>query len=94
MHTALQSLKALRRGHVHGGYRWAMVANDGELICESCVSENYRQIFRATVAKPGNCHAHNSDWRCIGLANSGEHEDESPEFCANCGKVIFESVND
>ena len=91
MFTALQALKALRRGNVHGGYRWAMVANDGELICESCVAENYRQIYRATAAK--NCHSYNSDWRCIGLANSGEHEDSSPACCANCGKVIFEAID-
>ena len=87
--TVLHSLKQLRRGKVHGGYRWAMVAYDGELICESCVTDNYRQIFRATIAR--DCHSTNPDWRFIGLANSGEHEDSEPGLCANCGKVIFEA---
>lgn len=88
--SALHSLKQLRRGKVHGGYRWAMVAYDGELICESCVTDNYRQIFRATIAR--GCHSTNPDWRFIGLANSGEHDDDAPACCANCGKVIFEGV--
>lgn len=87
----LQKLKQLRRGKVHGGYRWAMVARDGELVCESCVADNYRQIFRATIAR--DCHATNPDWRCIDVTHSGEHEDSEPAACVNCGKVIFEALN-
>jgi hypothetical protein len=27
------------------------------------------------------------------VANSGEHDDDVPACCANCGKVIFEGVD-
>lgn len=81
----LEALRALARGQVHGGYRWAMVADDGALVCEACVRDNYRQIFRDTRDNA------RSGWRCEGLANSGEHEGPA-EHCAHCGRVIFEST--
>lgn len=82
----LESLRILARGQVHGGYRWAMVADDGELVCETCVRDNYRQIFRDT--RDGA----RSGWRCEGITHSGESESETPEHCAHCCKVIFEGV--
>lgn len=45
----VQALRALVRYQTHGGYRWAAVMSDGELLCVPCTRENYRQIFRATV---------------------------------------------
>lgn len=81
----LEALRILARGHVHGGYRWAMVADDGELICETCVRANYRQIFRDT--RDGA----RSGWRCVGITHSGEHEGPA-ELCAHCCREIFAST--
>jgi hypothetical protein len=69
-------LRALARYKTHGGYVWAAVMNDGELVCTPCVRENYRQIFASTKnsARDG--------WQCVGITNSGEWE--SPETCAHC----------
>ena len=80
---ALQQLRALRRGNVHAGYRWAMIAGDCELICENCVEENYEQIYRATLNP-----AHGRDWQCVGVTYSGESE--TTERCAHCSKTIWE----
>lgn len=80
---ALGQLRALARYATHGGYVWAMVADDGELICVPCVRDNYRQIFRDT--RDGA----RSGWRYEGITHSGEHEGPA-ESCAHCGKVIFE----
>lgn len=88
--SALEQLRALARGKVHGGYRWAMVAGDGEIICETCVRENYRQIYRAT--SPRSREWANTGWQCVGITHSGECEGEYSECCANCNVVIFEGV--
>jgi hypothetical protein len=83
--TPLEQLRNLARGKVHAGYRWAMVADDGQYICEKCVRENYRTIYKATrwpKTRP------NSGWQCIGVENSGDCEDEG--WCAHCDKLIFE----
>lgn len=79
----LNALRALCRYQTHGGYVWAAVMDDGDLVCVKCTRENYRQIFRETLA-PDMPHG----WTVVGLANSGEFE--STEHCAHCGKVIWE----
>lgn len=83
----LESLRILARYETHSGYVWAMVADDGELICTPCVRANYRQVFRDT--RDGQ----RSGWRCEGITHSGEHEGPA-ESCAHCGKEIFESTED
>ena len=80
----LEALRNLARGRVHGGYRWAMVADDGELVCETCVRANYRQIFRDTRDNA------RSGWACAGIIHSGEHEGAA-EYCAHCSREIFEA---
>ena len=81
---AIQQLRALRRGNVHAGYRYAMITGDYELICENCVEENYKRIYRATLNP-----AHGRDWQCVCVAYSGESE--STEHCAHCSKIIWEA---
>ena len=83
---SLELLRALRRGKIHGGYRWAMVCADGELLCEGCVVENYRQVFRATY-EASRRPSHSREWQCVGLANSGESETE--EYCAHCQNQLW-----
>ena len=92
--NALQQLKALRRGKVHGGYRWMAVLSDGECVCEKCVAENYSLLFRNTYryqseeglsfVKPL------TGWECIGVTNSGEAEEDV--FCIQCGRKYFEAA--
>lgn len=79
---ALRALRALARYQTHGGYSWAAVTNDGELICVTCVRDNYRQVFVATRDKE------RSGWAVEGLASSGESEET--EHCSNCNRVIWE----
>ena len=78
---ALRALRALARDETHGGYTWAAVMADGELLCVPCVRGNYRQIFRAT----SDPHDH-SGWRVEGMTHSGDMEES--EHCANCGEPI------
>lgn len=76
--NAIQQLRALARYQTHGGYVWAAVMDDGELLCVPCVRENYRQIFQATRDRARD------GWQCVGVANSGESE-----HCAHCNKEIW-----
>jgi len=86
--SGLHALRALARGHVHGGYVWALVMYDGELLCERCTRENYRQLYRATTdTKTGE-----PDWCAIGITNSGESDDIA--LCADCGRVIWTGADD
>ena len=78
----LESLRALCRYETHGGYVWAAIMYDGELMCVPCLRRNYRRIFRDTRTRQS------SDWALIGYANSGEAE--ATEWCANCNSVIWE----
>lgn len=82
----LEALRTLARYQTHPGYVWAMVADDGELVCTPCVRANYRKIFRDTR---DNTH---SGWCCMGIIGSDSHESETDECCAHCGKVMFEAV--
>jgi hypothetical protein len=79
--SAMQQVRALARYQTHGGYAWAAVMGDGELLCTPCVRDNYRQIVRDTKGK------HGSGWRCIGLANSGESE--TTESCCHCERELW-----
>jgi hypothetical protein len=99
--NALDQLRALRRGKVHAGYRWAAVMADGESICETCVEKEYSLIFKNTWlarrraregAGPLFQYWPDSQWQCIGVTHSGEHEDESPLLCVHCNGTIFEGV--
>ena len=103
--TGLGALRTLARGHVHGGYRWALVMSDGELICEPCSRAEYRRLFRNTLgvarcrmsSPGGNSHGFDRDWVVEGLMNSGEQnydpaEGAPAEHCAHCHRVIFEAI--
>jgi len=83
--SALDQLRALARYKTHGGYTWAAVMADGELVCVPCVRENYRAVFRST--KHPQRTRSDEQWECIGLANSGESEQD--ECCAHCHKIIW-----
>lgn len=77
----IDHLHALCRYQTHGGYVWAAVMSDGELMCTPCVLDNYRQIFRATR---DNAH---DGWAFSGLANSGESD--ATETCCQCNREIW-----
>ncbi len=82
MSTAIEALHALAAYKTHGGYTWAALMDDGELLCVHCVRANYRQIFRATQASD------HSGWRAEGITHDGESE--QTEHCAHCNRVIWE----
>lgn len=82
--TPTEQLKAFARGKTHGGYIFAAVCNDGELLCESCVRSNYRLVLRATNFPTKAV----GDWQVVGLTNSGESEEQ--ENCVHCGKLLWE----
>jgi len=79
---ALELLRAFARYKTHAGYFWAAVMADGELMCERCVRENYRQCYRETRDES------QSGWACIGLTNCGETED--PASCVHCNRTLWE----
>ncbi len=81
----VEQLRALARYKTHGGYVWAAVMADGELVCVPCVRENYKTILRATAGK-----LRDRNWQCIGLAHSSESE-AIYENCAHCNTVIWEN---
>lgn len=80
----LIQLRKLRRGEYHAGYVWAAMMDDGELVCEPCVRQEYTQIYKSTYAKAGN------GWQCIGVV--GSHEEAEAAYCAHCNKLIWERV--
>ena len=82
--TALDQLRALARYKTHGGYVWAAVMADGELVCEKCASarDNYRKMFRSTKYRL------NDGWQVTGLTHSGEWEEF--EYCSHCNRVLHE----
>jgi len=75
----LELLRSFARYKTHAGYSWAA---DGELMCEHCVRENYRQCYRETRDQS------QSDWACIGLTNSDEAEE--PASCVHCNRTLWE----
>ena len=78
----VESLRALCRYETHGGYVWAGVMSDCELMCVPCLRANYRQVFAETRD------ASNSGWALQGYTNSGASE--ATEYCCNCNKTIWE----
>ena len=80
---ALRALRAFCRYETHGGYCWAALTCDGALLCEHCVRENYREIFRATRDQS------RSGWAIQGLVNSGEADGGDIEQCAHCNRVLW-----
>jgi hypothetical protein len=81
----LEQLRILCRYETHGGYIWAAVMSDGDLMCTTCVRANYRQIFRAT--RDGS----KDGWSLMGLTYSGESDDS--EVCAHCSEIVWEKEN-
>jgi hypothetical protein len=77
----LGMLRAFARYETHGGYAWAAVTSDGELLCEKCVRANYRQVFRETR------NANTSGWAIAGLTHSGETDDN--ETCSHCDRELW-----
>jgi hypothetical protein len=77
----LDVLRAFARHETYGGYVWAAVTRDGELLCEGCVLANYRRHFRATQNDERN------NLNIAGLDNSGEHDEL--EHCARCNKALW-----
>ena len=80
--TSIDALRALARYQTHGGYTWAAVMDDGELVCTRCIRDNYRQVFRSTRDQ------WRDGWQVEGLTNSGESEESAS--CANCNREIWE----
>ena len=80
--TGLEALRALARYETHGGYTWAALMDDGELVCVTCIRANYRQVFRSTRDY------RTEGWSVRALAYSGESE--STEHCAHCNKTLWE----
>ena len=64
-----------------GGYEMALVAIDGELLCHTCVEENFASISWE--------HRHKTDagWRPYSYVVIEEPGDE---YCAHCGKLFYE----
>jgi hypothetical protein len=79
--SELEALRALCRYETHGGYIWAAVMSDGELMCVPCLLENYRQVFRAT-----RDHA-STGWALDGYTNSGNSD--AAESCCNCNAELW-----
>ena len=80
----LRGLRALARYQTHGGYVWAAVMDDGELLCTRCVRENYRQVYRDTRART------RTGWCCEGITHSGEWE--TAENCCHCNREIWAPI--
>ena len=79
----VDALRALCRYETHGGYVWAGVMQDGELMCVPCLRANYRQVFRATRDPRDQ-----SGFALRGYTNSGESS--QTEHCAHCNEAVWE----
>lgn len=79
---ALDAFRAFARYQTHGGYVWAAFFEDGELICERCARENYREIYKAT-----RDYLDRSGWGIAGLTNSGECETFGA--CVQCNRTLW-----
>lgn len=82
--TELEALRALCRYEMHGGYVWAGVMSDGELMCVPCLRAEYRQVFRATRAQD------DTGFALVAYADSGSDDNEADSpICCNCNKEIW-----
>ena len=63
-----------------GGYEMALVTTDGEILCHTCVEENFASISWE--------HRHKTDagWRPHGYVVI---EEPGAEYCAHCGKLFW-----
>jgi hypothetical protein len=82
---ALEALRNLARYKTHGGYAWAAVMHDGELMCVPCIRANYRQVFAATYAPT----RFTADWCVSSITNSGDVEPEDAAQCCHCNCDIW-----
>lgn len=87
--TELEALRALCRYETHGGYVWAGVMTDGQLMCVPCLRANYRQVFKATRDMVNERGTSGDGWAMEGYTNSGETEDT--EYCSHCDKQLWEA---
>ena len=70
-----------------GGYPVALLVNDGELLCHTCVKENYRQILTSTRDRDNN------GWTALSfMILEGMAKDYGFTDCANCGKTILDRI--
>ena len=82
----LDALRAFARYETHvGGYRWAALTADGDVLCEMCVLADYRAHYTATRDDA----PYAASYRIQGLINSGESDGESPEYCAACNRCLW-----
>jgi hypothetical protein len=83
----LDQLRAFVRYETHGGYVWAAVMADGELMCETCALENYGQVYRQTLHP--SCGHDSKQWRVMGITHSGYAEAGDIAQCAHCNKLLW-----
>ena len=64
-----------------GGYEMALMTTDGELLCHTCVEDNFASISWE--------HRHKTDagWRPHGYVVIEEPGDD---YCAHCGEMFWE----
>lgn len=77
-----QELRACLRARYALSYDTAFTTNDGACLCHDCVKENYRNVNWSIKNNVSD------GWRVDGLVI--ECETDSPVFCDNCDKNIFE----
>lgn len=61
-----------------GGYELCVITHGG-LLCSGCVREEYYNVLYSTK------YDINDDWKCIGIVNESELEDD---FCSHCNKEL------
>lgn len=83
--TELEALRALCRYETHGGYVWAGVMSDGELMCVPCLRAEYRQVFRATRDQD------DSGFALQAYTDSGSDDADNP-ICCHCNKEIWSNL--
>ena len=78
--TAVETIRSIAE-HPYawpGGYVRALVMDDGEVLCPTCVRENLELILEAT-------RDHLRDgWEAVGSFHAGETDDHH-QTCAHCG---------
>lgn len=80
--------KRVARGDYLGGYIHYVLMSDGGLLCGPCVRENYREIAWARRYQDKS-----SGWLPVGIVTDGDF-DSDPEWCAHCGKQLYDGMED
>lgn len=92
-YTVNQLKNALREKYAWpGGYEIVFYANDGELLCNKCVKENFKSVIWSMKNRV------NDGWRVVGHAIeavSAEHTREAVgedyiSTCAHCNREFGE----